>query len=178
MSYIAPLTKDQATGKTAELFGALEKKLKRVPNLLAAMGHSSAVLEGYMNLGSALGRSSLDAKAREAITLRVSELNECGYCIAAHTAIGKGAGLTDEQCLEARHGNAEDPRLAAILHFAGLLVEHRGHVSSEDVEALRTAGLTEGEVLEVTATAVLSMYTNYLHHVTRVAIDFPAAPKL
>jgi alkylhydroperoxidase family enzyme len=53
------------------------------------MAQSPAVLEAYLNFAGALNNGSLDAKVRAQIALIVGQTNSCGYCVAAHTALGK-----------------------------------------------------------------------------------------
>ena len=67
------------------------------PNLLTTMAQAPAVLEGYLSLSGALGSGSLPAGLREQVAMAIAGVNGCEYCASAHTAIGKGAGVAEDQ---------------------------------------------------------------------------------
>ena len=174
MIRLKALSPDQATGKTKELFAAIEGKLGMVPNMMRTMGNSSAFLEGYLNLSAALASGSLSAKTGELIALAVAESNSCGYCLSAHTYIGANLVKIDVETLEAaRNGNAINAKTDAILKFAKILVSKRGLVNDTDVNAAKKAGITEGEVGEIVGHVALNILTNYFNNTAKTEIDFP-----
>ncbi|MEZ6319056.1 MAG: carboxymuconolactone decarboxylase family protein [Phycisphaerales bacterium] len=173
MARINPVTKAQATGKSGELLGAVEKKLGRVPNLLGTLAHSPAALGSYLAQSEAVGQSSLSAKAREQIALAIAGVNQCGYCASAHTAIGKSIGLSADDAGRALRGEADDPLTQGAIDLAKVIVEKRGLISDDDLRAARAAGLGDREVIEVVALVALNIFTNYANHVSGTEIDFP-----
>ncbi len=173
MSRIHQIAPDSATGKAKELLDAVKGKLGLVPNITRAMANSPAVLEGYLGLNGALGKGGLSAKNREQIALAVGQANQCDYCLAAHSAIGKMVGLTPDQILDSRRGTAIDPKSDAVIRFARKLVDERGRVSDADVAEVRAAGLDDGAIAEVVANVALNIFTNYFNHVAETDIDFP-----
>ncbi len=136
------------------------------------------MLDGYLGLSGALNKTSLSGKEREAIQLAVGEANNCGYCVAAHTAIGKGMGLTEQQTIEARRGGNSDPKINALVKFALALHEKKGFVSDADVSALKGAGYSDAHLGEVVAVYALAVFTNYFNHVNATPVDFPAPPSI
>jgi hypothetical protein len=62
--------------------------------------------------------------------------------------------------------------------FACKVVQDRGVVADSDVEQIRRAGYTDGEVGEIVANVALNIFTNYFNHVAATELDFPAAPDL
>ncbi|MDP3665234.1 MAG: carboxymuconolactone decarboxylase family protein, partial [Sediminibacterium sp.] len=111
MTRLKALSPDEATGKTKELFTAIEGKLGMVPNMMRTMGNSSAFLEGYLNLSGALGAGTLGTKIGELIALTVAESNTCNYCLSAHTYIGANLVRVDADTLEAaRNAKAADAK--------------------------------------------------------------------
>ena len=111
MTRLTALNSEEATGKTKDLFNAVQAKLGVVPNMMRTMGNSPAVLEGYLNLSGALSHGKLSSKTGELIALTVSESNSCEYCVAAHTFIGGKLLKTDAQVLhDARTGNSADAK--------------------------------------------------------------------
>ncbi len=178
MPRIAPVELNSTDPATAEVLGVVKKKMGRVPNLLATMAQSPAVAQAYLGMSGSLARGTLSPKLREQIALAVGQANRCDYCLAAHTAIGKHAGLTEHEVLAARRGMAEDERSRAGLAFARTLVEQRGHVHDSDVDAVRAAGFSDGEIGEIVAHVALNLFTNYFNHVAETEVDFPAAADL
>lgn len=162
-----------ATGKAKQLFDGVQAKLGAVPNLFRVLGNAPAALEGYLNLSGALAGGVLNAKVREQIALSVAESNLCGYCLSAHTFIGNKAGLSECDIADARRATAGDPRVDAILKLARAIVVQRGEVNDTDLQAARTAGLNDGEIVETIANVALNIFTNYLNHVARTVVDFP-----
>ena len=173
MSRIHQIAPDSATGKAKELLDAVKGKIGLVPNITRAMANSPAALEGYLGLSGALGKGSLSAKNREQIALAVGQANQCDYCLAGHSAIGKMVGLTPDQILDSRRGTAIDPKSDAVIRFARKLVDERGRVSDADVAEVRAAGLDDGGIAEVVANVALNIFTNYFNHVAETDIDFP-----
>lgn len=167
---------EQAEGKAKELFDGPFKDMHI--NIFKGMANSPAVLEAYLGMAGALSNGLLTAKEREVLMLTVGEANGCGYCVSAHTMLGKQAGLSDEETVAARQGELKDPNLAAVATFALALHEKNGWVSDDDLAAFRDAGYTDGHIAEVVANYALSTLTNYFNHVNETEVDVPAAPVL
>ena len=178
MSRIVSLDPITATGKTAELFTAVKSKLGVVPNLMRTFGHSPAALEAFLGFKGALGTGILPAKVREQIALTVAEINSCDYCLAAHSLVGKGTGLTGEAIAAARRAEADDQKIDALLKFAAVVVESRGLVSDDALAAVRAAGVSHAEIIETVAHVALNILTNYTNHVAQPVVDFPKAAPL
>lgn len=172
MSRINVIAHESAEGKAKDLLDAVKAKLGFAPNLMKALAQSPAVLEAYLTFNGTLG-STLNAKLREQISVMTAEENGCGYCLSAHTALGKMAGLTEEQVLEARSGNGDDVKNGAALKFAQAVLSKRGAVGDEDVQAVKDAGFSEGEIAEIVANVALNVFTNYFNNVAETEIDFP-----
>src|ERR1700730_12369465 len=118
MSRIQTISPESATGKAKDLLEGVNSKLGMVPNMMRAMGNSPAVLDGDLNLGGSLGKGTLSAKARKQLALAIGQTNQCDYCVAAHSAIGKMVGLTAEQIHDSRVGTAIDSKTDALIRFA------------------------------------------------------------
>jgi uncharacterized peroxidase-related enzyme len=162
-----------STGKAHDLLAAVGKKLGLVPNMTRVMANSPAVLEAYIGFSGALDGASLNAKIRERIALGTAEVNQCEYCLSAHSTIGKLVGLNEKEILDSRGGRSADSKAAAALQFSRQLVEKRGAVSEADMDAGRKGGLTEGEIAEVVALTALNIFTNYFNTAFQVDVDFP-----
>jgi uncharacterized peroxidase-related enzyme len=175
MSRIAtPATVDAAPEASRSLLEAVGKQLGIVPNLFRMVSNSRAALEGYVGLIGALGKGSLPAATHERIALAVAEFNECDYCLSAHTYLGKNvAKLDDAEIASNRLGRSQDPKADVAVRFAREVLEHRGRVSDEDVRALKAAGYTDAQTVEIVLHVALNVWTNYVNNVAQTAIDFP-----
>lgn len=162
----------------ADLLALVKKKMGKVPNLIATMANSPAVASAYLGFSQALSDGALPTRLKEQLALVVGETNHCDYCLAAHTTLGKGAGLSEQETCDARQAHSQNERERVALDFARNLVQYRGVVQDGDVELLREAGYTDGEVSEIVAHVALNIFTNYFNHVAQTEIDFPAAPNL
>lgn len=176
MPRIAPLNPAEASPEIAATLADVKAKLGLLPNLITTLAHSPGALNGYLTLSGALSASLLDARQREIVALAVGQANECGYCLAAHTAIGKGAGLGTEAIAAARRGEGGTPADAALAGFARLLTETRGNASDADYRAFLAAGFSPGQALDVVALVALNTLTNYANHLAETPVDFPAVP--
>ena len=162
-----------ATGKTKQIFDGFQKALGTVPNLLKVLASSPAALKAYVNFDAALHEGTLPAKTREQIAISVANANSCDYCLSAHTALGQLAGLNADELTRAQSADSPDPKTSAALHFALKLVQQRGLVQPSEVDALRAAGYTDGQITEIVATVAINIFTNYFNHIAGTEIDFP-----
>lgn len=178
MIRIEAINPETATGQAKHLLDGVQKKLGFAPNVMRTMANSPAVLQGYLSFSNALSKGSLSPKLREQIALVVAQDNDCEYCLAAHSAIGRTVGLSEEAIRDSRRGESPDGKETAILEFASTLVVNRGWVTDEEVARVHKAGVTEGEVTEIIANVSLAIFTNYLNHVAQTEIDFPEVEQL
>ena len=170
-------TRDDVTPDNQAIFDNLKKALGFVPNLYATFAHSPTALGTYLALQNA--KSSLKPKEREVINLVVSQVNDCEYCLAAHTALGKMLGLTDAQILEIRRGCASfDPKLDGLTRFIREVAERRGHVSAAATDSFLAAGWSQANLVDAIMVVGDKSISNYLHGTTKIPVDFPAAEKL
>ena len=159
------------------IFAQLKQGLGMVPNLYATLAYSEHGLGNYLTLQN--GKSSLSAKEREVINLVVSQVNECAYCLAAHTALGGMVGFTPDQIIAIRKGGASfDPKLDALAKLVKSTAEHRGHAAQDTIDAFFAAGYNEGNLVDAVIVIGDKIITNYLHALTAVPVDFPAAPAI
>lgn len=173
MSRLTIPAREDAPLKSQLLLDAVEKQLGVVPNLFRLVGSSTAALEGYLGLNSALGRT-LDAKTRERIALAVAQANGCDYCLSAHTYLGLNlAKIDDAEIALNRAGHSGDAKADAALVFARKVIDTRGRVSDADLAAVRLAGFSEPQVIEIVASVALNVLSNYVNNVAQTDIDFP-----
>ena len=156
----------------------IQAQFRRLPNIFASVAHSPAALKALTGMFAALEEGTLGGKAHEAIALRTSQIHGCSYCAAAHTAKAKMLGVAADQTVAFRRGQADDPKLKALLDLAAAMVDKRGQVSDSEVQTARNAGLSDAEILEALAVVVLNTFTNYINALVKTKVDFPAAPPI
>lgn len=170
-------TYDSVSPANQALFDSLKKGLGFVPNLYATIAHSDNALATYLTLQNA--KSSLSVKAREVVNLAVSEVNQCAYCLAAHSVIGKMVGFTEDQILQIRAGVAPfDARLDALARLVRNVALQRGHADDAVLQAFFEAGWNAGNLVDVMVVIGDKTVSNYLHSTTKIPVDFPAAVAL
>lgn len=153
---------------------AVKKQLGVVPNLFRLVANSPAALQGYLGLSGAVAKGSLDAKTRERIALAVAGVNGCDYCTSAHSYLGANLAKLDEAELAAnRHGRSNDAKADAALVFATRIVQTRGKVSDAELDAVRGAGFSDAQVIEIIVNVALNVLTNFVNNVADTEIDFP-----
>ena len=170
-----PATIDAAPAGAQPLLKGVEQKVGFAPNLYKLIGNSPAALEGTLDLSGALAKGALDAKTRERLALAIANVNGCDYCNAAHTAIGKGLRLDEAEIAANREGRSNDAKADAAAVFARKVALNRGEVTDADVEAVRNAGYSDAELVEIVAHVALNTLTNYVNDVFGTPIAFPDA---
>jgi len=178
MSRIQTINTKNAKGRAKELLDGVQENLGMTPNMMRTMAHSPAVLEAYLKASTALSSGILSAKLREKIALSVAQANDCNYCLAAHTAIGKIVGLSEEIIRDSRQNKSADRKEAIVLEFVQKMVADRGVVNDQDITRLRDIGCGDAEIVEIVANISLNIFTNYFNHVADPIADFPQAEKI
>lgn len=162
-----------ATGKNKRIFDSLQKALGTVPNSIKTIANSPAALNAYISFDAALGEAKIPASLREQLAIAVANANRCDYCLSAHTAVGKLAGLSSSELGRAQNAEADDAKAAAALKFAVEVVRERGALGRSEVEDLRQAGYSDGEITEIIAVVAINIFTNYYNRIAATEIDFP-----
>src|SRR5258708_5545691 len=170
------LTTIQTNGNTSELKRSLKTshlKLTEAPRFLQVMANSPASLRAYIRADAALVRGQLTPRQREQVALAVAEINGSSYSLSAHYDTGKRFGLTHHEMQLARNATATDPKAETMLRFTQAVVLQRGDISDEDFQALRKAGFTDAQIVEIVANIALNIFSNYFNNVAQTEVDFP-----
>jgi len=169
-----PLVADNAAADEARtLLSQIHGAFGATPNMFRAVANSPAALKSLWGSFGALGGGVIPARLGEQIAVAVADRNACHYCLAAHTALGRKAGLSVEEMAAAQTGESSDPKTAAALRFALKLVNDRGQLGDADVQALRAAGFDDEHIVEILAHVALNLFTNYVNVAFDVPVDFP-----
>lgn len=176
MSRLTTIRPEEATGAAAELFAKIKKAAGKVPNAYATVGtHSPEALSAVLAFDAAVSASTLSKADIEVIKLAVSEHAGCDYCVAAHTLMGKLAGLSSDDMKQVRAGVATgDAKRDALVTYVLTLVGTRGTVPEAAVDAVRAAGYTERQIIEINLAIASITFTNLVNRVNDTTLDFPA----
>jgi uncharacterized peroxidase-related enzyme len=156
------------------MLNAVNAQLGVVPNMFRLIANSPQTLEGFLGLSSSLGKGALSVATRNRIALAVAEANGCDYCLSAHSYLGKNlAKLGDAEMTANRAGASQDSKADAAVRFAVKLVRERGHITEDDLSAVKAADYSDAQVLEIIAHVALNTFTNYLNEALKTDIDFP-----
>lgn len=173
MSRVTVPSAEATLPAAAPLLAAVGGQLGSVPNLFRLLGSSPAVLDGFLSLSAALGRT-LDNRTRNRIALATAQVNGCDYCLSAHSYLGEHLAKLDAAEMAAnRNGRSTDPKADAGLVFARKVAEARGKVSDADLAAVRAAGYSDAQIVEIVANVALNVLTNLVNNVALTDIDFP-----
>jgi uncharacterized peroxidase-related enzyme len=169
-----PATIADAPEASRPLLDAVAKQLGSAPNMFRAVGLSPQALKGYLDLSGALSHGALPAATRERIVLAIAEINRCGYCLSAHTYLGRNlAKLDDAEITANRNGASNDPKAAAAIRFATKVSRERGHITDADFAAVKAAGYSDAQIIEIVQHVALNTFTNLFNEVFETDIDFP-----
>lgn len=175
MSRIPLIPNDQVSAPSAALFAQIRKAMGKVPNAYATVGgYSPATLGLLLNADAVLGKGALTRQEIEAIRLAVSETNGCDYCVAAHTMVGKMAGLSPDAIKQIRDGDdTGEARRDALLQFVRAVHTSRGTVPAAVLGAVLAAGYSHQQVIEALMAISMITFTNLLNRVNDTDLDFP-----
>jgi len=170
MNWIDIVRKEQATGRLRELYERVAGPDGHVDNVLQIHSLRPHTLEGHMALYKSVLHHSGNKLAKwllETTGVYVSLLNGCAYCVEHHFAGLSKLLKDDDRVRRIRHAletgvfeKAFNPRERAILDYARQLTQSPGEIRETSVEKLRTAGLDDGEILEVNQVASYFAYVN------------------
>ncbi len=178
MKHLEMLTQEQAGPEVQEIFEGLKKKIGKVPNLYGTWAHSPVALKAILELETALNKGFFGPKEIQAMELVISEVNQCHYCIDAHTIVGKMVGFSENETLEIRAASIPDKKLRALTQLTREITLQRGRPDDQYVERFFEAGYSKQALVELVAYVGFMTFNNYLNNLTEVPIDFPKAKSL
>lgn len=175
MRKLTLVSNEHASEESLNLFDGIKKSLGMLPNIYAVVGNSALALGAYLTFSESLKKGAFNAKEREAIFLAVSESNGCNYCLAAHTAVARMNGFSEEETLELRAGTIKDNKLKVITNLAKSITENRGKADEKLVNTFYELGFDSKALVELVALVIEKSFTNYIGRLAKPEIDFPTA---
>lgn len=174
MSRIPILSVEDAPEGSRALLAKVDERLGRAPNLYRIVANSPAALEALVTFHGALEKGDLDPLTRERIALAIAEVNGSDYCLSAQTyRVREGRLLDDVEITANRNGASNDIRANAAVCFAAKIARGRGRVSDADFAAVREAGYSNAEIVEIIAHVALNAFAGAANIALQTDIDFP-----
>ena len=168
-------TRENAPDDSKPMLDMVRQTMGFVPRVVMLLSMSPAVLKAFLGTQSALS-GTLDVKTRHAVALAVSQANDCSYCKALHSFVSTSVGKNDpEEAALNLQGSSFNPKTAVAANFAKRLTEMRGKVKDDDLDAVRKAGFSEAQIVEIVAFSSQVLMTNFMNNVACTEIDVPAA---
>lgn len=160
---VALLSKEDAPTEMRRELEKLEVRFGELPVCVRAAANSPRALDGLLSLAGALGWGRINEELADRIAIVVAVANDCAHLEEAHRcALRRHAAVTDEEIERAREARSGVPRYDAALKFARALVDGRGRVDDEAFEAVRSAGFSDEEIVEIVSHVALQTFGNYL----------------
>ncbi len=174
MSRVPLIDPSTAIGDRQLMLKQIHGAFGATPAMFKAVANSTAALQSMWGSFGALSNGTIDPKLGELIAVAVADRNACEYCLAAHTVLGRKAGASETELAAAQRGESAVPKTAVALKFVLKVVDDRGQVTDADVQAVRDAGFSDEQVVEILAHVALNLFTNYINVAFDVPVDFPA----
>ncbi len=140
MKHLEILTQEQVGPEVREIFDGLKKKIGKVPNVYGLFANSPVAFKAFLEMEKALDGGFFSPKEVQAIELMVSQVNDCHYCLAAHTALGKMVGFTEQETMNLRTASSENEKLSALTALAREITLQKGRPEEKYIDSFFRVG--------------------------------------
>ncbi len=144
-----------------------------LPNLYGYLAESPVALNAYLHINDQLMKnSSLTPVQVQVALLAISEVNNCEFCIAAHSWVGDTLKANPQTIKAIRDGgDIEDPQDKALVALVRALVNDRGFVADEIMDQFLAAGFSKENVMDLLVCNMLKSLSNYANHITKTQVN-------
>ncbi|WP_141339901.1 MULTISPECIES: carboxymuconolactone decarboxylase family protein [unclassified Bradyrhizobium] len=176
MSRLSTPNLETDTGPSGQIYAQIKKAIGAVPNTYAAIAaHGPAALKSILAADAVLTGGSLPRRDLEIVKLVISAASGCDYCVAAHSHLARLAGVNADVLKQIRDGAPTgDTKRDALVHFVRKLAQSSGTVSDQDFAAIKSAGYSDGQLVEISLAFATTVFTNVFNRINDTDIDFPA----
>jgi len=176
MSRLSIPNLESDTGPSGQVYAQIKKAIGSVPNTFAAIAaHGPAALKSVLAADAVLAAGTLTKRDQEVIKLVISAAGGCDYCVAAHGYLAKLVGVEPAALKRIREGQASgDAKRDALVRFVRKLAQSSGTVSDEDFAAIKAAGYSDAQLVEISLAFATTVFTNVFNRINDTEIDFPA----
>jgi AhpD family alkylhydroperoxidase len=178
MYLIQPVDPQSVSDSVRRTLNAFKDHSGHVPNFMATLAHAPAAMNAYVGAARSLGNGVLPRRLQQKIAIAIAGHNDCEYCLAAHTELGRRLGVGESELIAAQAGLALDAKEQAILEYAIELNANHGRPCAEIVLKAQSAGVTTEELFEVAAHVSMNILSNMINGLAYTEVDFPAVAAL
>lgn len=173
MTRLAVHNVETAPAEARERVANAQRANGYLPNLIGVLANAPTALETYQVVGAINARTGLTAAEREVVQITAATRNGCGFCVAGHTAIARKKLGMPEDLVQALRGTQAlaDPKLNVLALFTLAVMEKKGQVADEELQAFFAAGYTQASALEVVLGVSLATLCNYANNLARTPIN-------
>ncbi|MBD1390906.1 carboxymuconolactone decarboxylase family protein [Neiella sp. HB171785] len=166
---------DNAPEESKPLMEQSLKGFGMLPNLHKILAEAPATYEAYNTTFSLfMNNTTLSPIEQQVVFMTSNFENNCHYCVPGHTWMMK-AGKMPEEVIEAlREGTViPDAKLQALHDFAKALLDQRGHIGDDKLQAFLAAGYSKRQALEVLTGLASKLISNFTNALTHTEVDAP-----
>lgn len=162
--WIKVVEPDHADGRLREIYDETLKKRGQLAAVHKIHSLNPESLRAHMDLYMTLmfGASPLPRRTREMVAVAVSRSNGCVYCVAHHADALARYERRPEYIMAVREGRWEAlvGADAAVCRHAEKLTKEPASMADADIAALKAAGLSDEEILDITQIAAYFNFVN------------------
>ena len=167
-------TEESAPETSKPMLAEAKKAYGMIPGLFAVMAEAPGLLEAYKTVHELFANLRFNEEELTVVWQTINVEHECHYCVPAHTWIAKSTGVSDEISDALRNETPlPNARLEALRTFTLSVVQDRGNVNDEAVQAFLDAGFTKRQILEVILGLSQKVMSNYTNHLADTPVDAP-----
>jgi AhpD family alkylhydroperoxidase len=167
-------TIDTAPAGSRDTLRQVRDMLGMIPNLAAVMAESPTLVRGFFALRDIYAQGTLTGAEIQVLSIANAVENDCGWCVAFHSAMALKEGVAPASVTALRAGDAPaEPRDAALAGLTRSLIRNRGKAGSRELDAFYAAGYTPAQALEVVLGIAFSTMANFAGHFANVPLDEP-----
>ena len=174
MARLTVNTVESAPEQAKERIAMVQKANGFIPNLIGTLANSPQALEMYQEVSKMNARNSLTPEEIEVVQITAAVHNGCDFCVAGHTKIGTKLLKMPENVLNAlrtRTTIEDNAKYQALAEFTVQLIDNRGKVSDSELQAIKDAGYSEQNILDVVMGVALATLCNYANNVAQNDIN-------
>ena len=164
-------TTETAPQDSRSSLAAAAKQFGFVPDALARMAESPALVEAFGLGNRAFSRTGFTALEREVIIMVIARDVGCDVCEAIHLSVLQSVDGESVGRAILRRQPLEDARLGALARFTSRVLETRGAADDDDLTAFFAAGWTPQSALEVVVGVGTYTLSTFANRMTRARID-------
>ncbi len=160
MPFIQTVSEDAAEGRLREIYDGDRANIGYVPNYVSILSLRPEVIDTWRTFQGSI-RKNLRLRTYELVTMAAANAMQCRYCLLAHGATLLKNGFEIEQLralIADHHAAGLEPVEVAMMDFAQKIIHNANAVQREDVDHLRSFGLSESAILDITLTTTMRSF--------------------